>query len=41
MAKQSKRIKPNSTPMINPQTAPQQGQQVDFTKMHIHFGIPC
>ncbi len=41
MAKQSKRIKPNSTPMITPQTAPQQGQQVDFTKMHIHFGIPC
>jgi hypothetical protein len=41
MAKQSKRIKPNSAPIINPQNAPQQGQQVDFTKMHIHFGIPC
>jgi hypothetical protein len=41
MAKQSKRIKPTSTPMLNPQNTPPQGQQVDFTKMHIHFGIPC
>lgn len=43
MAKQSKRIKPNAPSMINPNSAPvaQPGQQYDFTKVHIHFGIPC
>jgi hypothetical protein len=37
----AKRIKPTSAPMINPAAAPQQQQQFDFSKVHIHFGIPC
>lgn len=48
--KQSKRIKPNSAQIL--QTAPGQpatspagvqtpGQPFDFSKVHIHFGIPC
>jgi hypothetical protein len=50
MSKQSKRIKPNQPSMIAmaPGLQPnmQQGQQqggvpYDFTKVHIHFGIPC
>jgi hypothetical protein len=46
MAKNSKRIKPNAPQMIKtaigvPQPNQQQGQQYDFTKVHIHFGIPC
>jgi hypothetical protein len=50
MSKQSKRIKPNSPSMIKaapgvPLNMPAQGQpqgtQYDFTKVHIHFGIPC
>lgn len=48
--KQSKRIKPNSpqmikmapgTPMQMPQGGQPQGQPFDFSKVHIHFGIPC
>jgi hypothetical protein len=50
MSKQSKRIKPNAPSMIamprqannlNMQQGQQPGQQYDFTKVHIHFGIPC
>ena len=50
MSKQSKRIKPNSPSMIamapgQPPAMPQggqaQGTPYDFTKVHIHFGIPC
>ena len=50
MSKQSKRIKPNQPSMIamapGQQPNMQQGQQqggvpYDFTKVHIHFGIPC
>jgi hypothetical protein len=42
MATKSKRIKPNASQMVQ-QTAPeqQQQQQHDFSKYHIHFGIPC
>ena len=49
MSKQSKRIKPNSPKMMQV-NLPNQGQPVqqqvpgqpyDFTKVHIHFGIPC
>ena len=47
MSKQSKRIKPNSpkmmqvnVPAANPQSQAQPGQ-FDFTKVHVHFGIPC
>ena len=47
MSKQSKRIKPNSPKMMqvnipaaNPQSQAQPGQ-FDFSKVHIHFGIPC
>ena len=40
MSKQSKRIKPQSAPIIT-QQAPPQGQPFDFSKVHIHFGIPC
>jgi hypothetical protein len=47
MSKQSKRIKPNSpkmmqvnVPAANPQSQAQPGQ-FDFSKVHIHFGIPC
>jgi hypothetical protein len=48
--KQSKRIKPNSAQMIQmaPGQAPTlatgnqpQGVPFDFSKVHIHFGIPC
>ena len=50
MSKQSKRIKPNQPSMIamapgmqqpNMQQGQQPGQPYDFTKVHIHFGIPC
>ena len=49
MAKQSKRIKPNAPSMIKQQDMPPQQvigsspmpQQPDWTKMHVHFGIPC
>jgi hypothetical protein len=50
MSKQSKRIKPNAPQMIKaapgqpvnmPQGGQPQGTQYDFTKVHIHFGIPC
>jgi hypothetical protein len=50
MAKQSKRIKPNQPSMIKaapgvpmnmPAGGQPQGAQYDFTKVHIHFGIPC
>jgi len=50
MSKQSKRIKPNSPSMIKaapgvpmqmPAGGQSQGQPFDFTKVHIHFGIPC
>ena len=50
MAKQSKRIKPNAPSMIKmapgqpmnmPALGQPQGVQYDFTKVHIHFGIPC
>lgn len=47
--RQSKRIKPNQPQMIaqmqQPKVeitpAPGQPQQYDFSKVHIHFGIPC
>jgi hypothetical protein len=50
MSKQSKRIKPNQPRMIQtPTAAPaggqmqqqQPGQPFDFSKVHLHFGIPC
>jgi len=50
MSKQSKRIKPNQPSMIKaapgvplnmPAGGQPQGAQYDFTKVHIHFGIPC
>jgi hypothetical protein len=50
MSKQSKRIKPNAPSMIKQQPlAPQQPvvgtvqqpEQPNWSKMHIHFGIPC
>ena len=49
MAKQSKRIKPNAPSMIKQQNMQSQQvigsspmpQQPDWTKMHVHFGIPC
>ena len=46
MAKQSKRIKPNAPSVIQgapgaTQAAAQPQQQYDFTKHHVHFGIPC
>ena len=50
MSKQSKRIKPNQPSMIAmapgqqpniPQGGQPQGQPYDFTKVHVHFGIPC
>ena len=50
MSKQSKRIKPNQPSMIamapgmqqpNMPQGQQPGQPYDFTKVHIHFGIPC
>lgn len=40
MSTNSKRIKPTSTPMASLPQPPQQ-PQFDFTKVHIHFGIPC
>ena len=47
--KQSKRIQPNSPSMIKaapgvPMNVPsgqQPGQPFDFSKCHVHFGIPC
>lgn len=36
----AKRIKPNQPPVIQQSAVPQQ-QQYDFSKIHIHFGIPC
>jgi len=42
--KQSKRIKPNSPALMqNALQQPQQGQpqQFDFSKVHVHFGIPA
>jgi hypothetical protein len=48
--KQSKRIKPNAPSMIKaapgqamsmPVGGQTQGQPFDFSKVHIHFGIPC
>jgi hypothetical protein len=50
MSKKSKRIKPNSSQMIKmapgqqpnmPQGNQPQGVPYDFTKIHVHFGIPC
>jgi len=48
MAKRSKRIKPNQPRIIEgkeqalaPKQQVQQGQPYDFSKIHIHFGIPC
>jgi len=51
MSKQSKRIKPNQPSMIAmapgmqqpnmPQGGQTAGQPFDFTKVHVHFGIPC
>jgi hypothetical protein len=50
MSKQSKRIKPNQPSMIAmapgqqpnmPAGGQPQGTPYDFTKVHIHFGIPC
>ncbi len=50
MSKQSKRIKPNQPSMIKaapgvpmnmPAQGQPQGQPYDFSKVHIHFGIPC
>jgi hypothetical protein len=44
MSKQSKRIKPNSPTMMQMQPTPgaaPQGQEYDFSKVHVHFGIPC
>ena len=44
MNKQSKRIKPQSESIIKQQVSAQpqpQGQPFDFSKVHIHFGIPC
>lgn len=48
MAKRSKRIKPNQPRIIEgkeqalaPRQQVQQGQPYDFSKTHIHFGIPC
>jgi hypothetical protein len=48
MAKRSKRIKPNQPRIIEgkekalaPQQQVQQGQPYDFSKIHVHFGIPC
>ena len=50
MSKQSKRIKPNQPSMIAmapgqqpnmPQGGQPQGVPFDFTKVHVHFGIPC
>ncbi len=50
MSKQSKRIKPNQPSMIKaapgvpmqmPAGGQPQGQPYDFSKVHIHFGIPC
>jgi len=38
--KQSKRIKPNAPSMIGSSPIAQP-QQYDFSKVHIHFGIPC
>ena len=48
--KQSKRIKPNAPSMIKaapgqamamPAGGQPQGQPFDFSKVHVHFGIPC
>ena len=50
MSKQSKRIKPNAPSMIKaapgqamnmPAGGQPQGVPYDFTKVHVHFGIPC
>jgi len=41
MSKESKRIKPNAPQMIQQAPTALPGQQYDFTKVHIHFGIPC
>jgi hypothetical protein len=50
MSKKSKRIKPNAPSMIKaapgvpmnmPAGGQPQGVPYDFTKVHIHFGIPC
>ena len=49
MSKQSKRIKPNSPKMMQVNVPAQNVQaqaqaqpgQFDFTKVHVHFGIPC
>ena len=50
MSKQSKRIKPNQPSMIAmapgqamnlPTGGQAQGTPFDFTKIHVHFGIPC
>lgn len=41
-AKPSKRIKPTASTIIDPTAvAPVQGQQFDFSKLHLHFAIPC
>ena len=49
-SKQSKRIKPNAPSMIKmapgqqmnmPTGGQVQGQSYDFSKVHVHFGIPC
>lgn len=47
MAKRSKRIKPNQSKMVSGEAKelqpqqPQEGTPFDFSKTHIHFGIPC
>jgi hypothetical protein len=37
----AKRIKPNQPAMMQAPVAQQPQQQFDFSKVHIHFGIPC
>lgn len=40
MAKTSKRIKPTQTPILTALPVDQQ-EKIDYSKYHIHFGIPC
>ena len=37
----AKRIKPNAPQMIQNPPQDQASNQIDFSKYHIHFGIPC
>jgi hypothetical protein len=41
MSKKSKRIKPNSSQMIQQAPGMTPPGQYDFSKVHLHFGIPC